>query len=112
VHYFHIATRAAWAQAQAAGEYRPASLQSEGFIHLSLPEQVVATANRFFRGQRDLVLLQIEVGLLRAPIRMEMADGQQFPHLYGPLNLEAVRCALDWSPGPDGTFTALPPGST
>ncbi|MBS1122830.1 MAG: hypothetical protein H6Q90_5058, partial [Deltaproteobacteria bacterium] len=32
---FHITTRAAWAAAQHAGEYRAASLGAEGFIHLS-----------------------------------------------------------------------------
>ena len=109
---FHITTRDAWVAAQAAGAYRPASLATEGFVHCSLPEQVVATANRFYRGQRDLVLLCIDASKLRAAVRFEPADGQLFPHVYGPIELDAVSAVVDFPPAPDGAFTALPPGAT
>ena len=87
---FHITTHEAWAQAQAAGEYRAASLATEGFIHLSGERQWLRTANRFFRGQHGLVLLAIRADRLRAEVRYERADGDEFPHLYGPLGLDAV----------------------
>lgn len=93
---FHITSRAEWDRAQAAGEYRPASLATEGFIHLSGDRQWLAVANRFYRGQPDLVLLSIGRDRLTAPLRYDHVDGQAFPHLYGPLNLDAVveACAL------------------
>ena len=87
---FHITTRAAWQEARGAGEYRAASLEREGFIHLSTAAQWPATLARFFRGERDLVLLAIRPSALRAPVRFEPADGDRFPHLYGALNLDAV----------------------
>ncbi len=110
---FHITSRAAWEAAQAAGVYRADSLDTEGFIHCSAADQVVRVANAFFRGQAGLVLLVIDPARLRAQLRYEPpadptgafdAGGERFPHLYGPLNLDAVARALDFSPGPDGTF--------
>jgi len=85
---FHITTRAAWAAAQASGVYEPASLRSEGFIHLSTAEQWRTTLARFFATQRELVLLTIDPTDL--DVRFERADGDDFPHLYGALPIAAV----------------------
>lgn len=107
---FHITDAATWAVAQAAGSYRAASLAGEGFIHLSTPAQIIGTANRFYHGQRGLLLLVVDPQLLAAELRYEEAEpGQRFPHLYGPLNLDAVLAALPFPPEADGTFT-LPAG--
>jgi uncharacterized protein (DUF952 family) len=108
--FLHITTRTDWEQAATDGEYRPASLDAEGFIHLSTPTQVVETANQFFRGQAGLVLLVIDAARLTVSLRWEPApdrDGERFPHLYGPLNVAAVARAVDFAPNADGTF-ALP----
>lgn len=88
----HITTQAAWQAAQQQGVYSHPSLEAEGFIHCSQPEQVAATAERFFRGQTGLVLLWIGRDRLTAPLKFEPAsDHGTFPHLYGPLNLDAVQ---------------------
>lgn len=85
---FHITTRAAWEAAQGEGSYRPPSLAEVGFIHLSEERQWRATRERWFAGQRDLVLLVIDPSGL--PIRHEPAHGDQFPHLYAPLPVACV----------------------
>lgn len=106
----HITTSTAWQQAQNDGAYTADSLVSEGFIHFSTAEQIIATANRFYRGQTDLVLLSIDPQKLTAALLYEESEpGQLFPHLYGPLNLDAVVETRDFPPGPDGSF-ALPAG--
>jgi uncharacterized protein (DUF952 family) len=64
----------------------------------------VRTANRFFRGQPDLVLLMIDPAKLHADLRYEAADGDLFPHIYGPLNGDAVPDVLPFPPQADGTF--------
>ena len=107
---FHITERAVWERQQGSGEYRAASLETEGFIHLSTPAQIVETANRFFRRQAGLVLLVIDPARLTSPVRWEPAPdraGALFPHLYGPLNVEAVRRVVSFAPNANGTF-ALP----
>jgi len=102
---FHICDRADWLAAQEQGEYRAASLAHEGFIHCSTPGQVAATANRFYHGRRGLVLLTIDRGRVRPEVRFEPADGSLFPHIYGPLNLDAVVDVQEFAPADDGTFS-------
>ena len=103
----HICPASDWQNAQPWGEYRAASLASEGFIHCSTPAQVAVTANRFYHGQQGLVLLVIDAGRLTSEVRYEAADGSLFPHLYGPLNLDAVVEVRAFEPDEDGTFAAL-----
>ena len=109
----HITTRKNWAEATAAGEYRAASLQSDGFIHCSTANQVVDTANLFFHGQPDLVLLIIDEAKLRATLKYESPTGggahdprvgPMFPHVYGPIDRQAVRHVVEFPCQEDGTF--------
>jgi len=92
---FHLTTRAAWAEAQRSGSYRASSLAAQGFIHLSTEQQWPRTQARFFAGRAALVLLVLDPAALTAEVRFEPADGDSFPHLYGPLNLDAVREVRD-----------------
>jgi len=87
---FHITTKRQWQQAVQLGRYHPPSLDREGFIHFSYDRQWLNTANRFFLGQPDLVLVSVRSDRLQAELRVEAADGDEFPHLYGELNLDAV----------------------
>jgi long-chain acyl-CoA synthetase len=97
---FHITTRSAWEDAQRQGAYRAASLGSEGFIHFSFREQVAGSAERYFKGQRNLVLLCIDASRLNAPMKIENG----FPHLYAPLRVDAVIKVLPFDAQADGTF--------
>jgi uncharacterized protein (DUF952 family) len=102
---YHIAARADWEAAQAAGAYTADSLGSEGFIHCSTGAQVPGTAARFFAGRADLLLLQIDPARLTAELRYEEGEpGVLFPHLYGPMDLAAVVAAHPFAPGEDGSF--------
>jgi uncharacterized protein (DUF952 family) len=101
---FHITTRQAWDEAREYGEYRAGSLATQGFIHLSEDRRWLEVANRLYRGIRDRVLLTIRADRLRAELRHEPVDGSVYPHLYGPLNLEAVVEALDLPIAADGSI--------
>ncbi|MBM3462330.1 MAG: DUF952 domain-containing protein [Armatimonadetes bacterium] len=106
---YHITTAEAWSKAQRGGLYVADSLAAEGFIHFSRREQVVGTANRFYRGQKNLLLLCVDPGRAAAEVRYEPADGQLFPHLYGPLETEAVIRVIPLSSDEQGHFRE-PPG--
>lgn len=115
---YHIATWADWKRALADGEYTRSTvdktLAEEGFIHASQAFQVARTANKFYRGvSGELVLLVIDEERVRAEVRYEDVSGAggeggaelTFPHIYGPLNADAVLEARPFAAGPDGTFT-------
>lgn len=101
---YHIASEKVWLEALAFGEYLHPSLGSEGFIHCSSVSQVVRTANRYYRGQSGLVLLEIDPALTASEIRYDDSGGDQYPHLYGPLNLDAVVDVMRFPPDEDGSF--------
>ncbi len=103
---FIIAKKSDWEAARQKGYYEVASLQEEGFLHCSKKEQVAATANRIFKGQQGLVLLEIDRAKVRADIREENPKDAQnlYPHIYGRLNLDAVVTVHPFPPKADGTF--------
>ena len=106
---FHITKRGEWERAEREGSYRTPTLASEGFIHCSRSDQVVRTANRLFRSQTGLVLLEIDTRQVGAEIRYENCEGGQevFPHIYGALDLGSVVRVVAFEPGEDGSF-AMP----
>jgi uncharacterized protein (DUF952 family) len=103
----HITTKERWETAVVTGSYRDQSLDDEGFIHCSKVQQILGPANEFYRGQSDLVLLCISASEVDAVIIYEdcYEKGTAFPHIYGPLNVNAVRQVIDFPPNADGTFS-------
>jgi uncharacterized protein (DUF952 family) len=105
---FHITSRTSWSAAQKDGAYTADSLTGQGFIHCSKAEQILRVANDFYKGQRGLVILVINPARLTAEIRWEPGTDlatELFPHVYGPINLEAVTDVVDFELGPDGLFS-------
>lgn len=123
---FHITTRDAALAAHQSGEYRADSLSSEGFIHFSGIYQVLGVAQHFYAGQHGLVLLVIDPSRLQAILKYEAPahpvvaasenedlqgrtrltnDTDSFPHLYGPLNFDAVIATYHFDPDSNGVFS-------
>ncbi len=112
---YHITSSAAWTAARTTGSYVADTLATEGFIHFSTRDQVLRVANSRFAGQTGLVLLAVDPARLSAELRYEESHpGEHFPHLYGPLNLDAVVAVYPFAPQPDGRFQLPPawPGTT
>jgi uncharacterized protein (DUF952 family) len=112
---YHIADAASWAQARDAGEYRlstrDAALDEVGFIHASSAHQVALVASAFYADATGLVLLVIDADRVGAPIRYEQATGshEEFPHIYGPLNADAVVQVIPFRPDASGRYSFPPP---
>jgi uncharacterized protein (DUF952 family) len=113
---YHIVKQSDWTDGVRRGTYAPTSLWDEGFIHCSTIEQVIDTANRFYRGQDDLILLLIDESQLKAELKYEApvimhgeSSGELFPHLYGELNADAVVRMVELPCEVDGSFQ-LPDG--
>src|SRR5436305_1798609 len=80
-------------------------------VHRSPPDQVIRSANAFFSGQVDLVVLRIDEAKVRVPIRWESPPGsdERFPHLYGPLDIEAVIDVVPLELDGSGSFVLKAP---
>ncbi len=65
----HVLSRDDWRQFEQAGEYRPASLDKQGFIHCSKLGQVGVVADCNFKD--ELVLLLIDETRVDPPVRYE-----------------------------------------
>jgi uncharacterized protein (DUF952 family) len=94
-HIFHVTRADDWWAAQAGGTYRVSTrdrtLEEEGFIHCSYAHQVGHVVRTYFRDVEPLLVLVIDRRLVKADIREESTGGEErFPHIYGPLNLDAV----------------------
>ena len=89
---YHVTTKSEWVNAMSIGKYEAPSLHSEGFIHLSKQDQVSGVLERYYKGVSDLVLLHVDETLLSAELKYELSPSvnEEFPHLFGALNVEAV----------------------
>jgi uncharacterized protein (DUF952 family) len=88
----HVTSTDAWEAARSAGEYRTPDLAAIGFIHFCRPSQLRFVLDRYFAGRGGLVVLHVDVKRLLADLRWEASEPgmETFPHLYGPLNLDAI----------------------
>jgi uncharacterized protein (DUF952 family) len=114
---YHITTRDAALLARQTGEYRTESLDKDGFIHLSQLHQFLDVANAFYAGQKDLIILVVDTSRLKAELKYEApvhpttsvraeapSAENRFPHLYGPLNFDAVVSVVNFPALADGKF--------
>lgn len=90
-HIYHIADQNHWELAQTNRFYVHPSLYSEGFIHCSSEKQVEPTANLYFNSADEILLLYIDTDKLESELKYEPSSrGADFPHIYGPVNIESV----------------------
>jgi len=101
---YKICSASAWREAERQGVYRGSADDTrDGFIHFSTASQVAETARKFFLGQTGLFLIEVDADALGKALRWERSrNNELFPHLYGELDLGAVRAVLNLSTRSDG----------
>lgn len=101
---YKIVSEELWRRARAEGIFEGAEIDlADGFIHFSTAAQAQETAAKHFAGQSDLMLVAVDGGALGDALRYEPSrGGALFPHLYGPLPLDAVLWEAPLSLGEDG----------
>lgn len=89
---YHITVKEVLETIRTSGVYRPHSFDKDGFIHCSRKDQVIEVANRYYSGQKDLVLLEINDTLFNSTIVYENLEGgsELFPHVYSPIPISAI----------------------
>lgn len=105
---YHIADRYDWEKAQEIGEYETPNLERFGFIHCSTRDQIIKVANFQYEGQKGKELLEIDEELLNSRVEYEKVPGapfdEEFPHVYGPIETEAVVGTASFEPNEEGRF--------
>ena len=93
-----------WHAAEDSGVFTGAGIDlNDGFIHLSTGAQARRTAQLYFAGQDNLVLVAADGASLGEALKYEPSrDGDLFPHLYGSLPLTAVLSVRPLPLGADG----------
>lgn len=100
---FHLVIESDF-QAQFDGRvYLPAGLRRDGFVHCALAPSVIPVANDYYaEAPGRLLLLEIDPQRLVSETRYEpaapiagggtahLASASLFPHVYGPINTEAI----------------------
>lgn len=109
---YHLVLRSAWERPSEA-DYRADSLAQEGFLHCSFEHQVAWAANRFYAEAEDLLVLKIDPARLRSAWKVEPPLGKAdtdevFPHIYAPLNRDAVVAVRPMQRGQDGRWLFVP----
>jgi uncharacterized protein (DUF952 family) len=96
-HVFHIAETEAWVSR--SDSYTPAGFDEEGFIHCSTAAQLDHVASNLYAGRDDLTLLSVAaVGVGSMLVYEELYGARKlFPHIYGPVPLDAVVQAVGYS---------------
>jgi uncharacterized protein (DUF952 family) len=80
----------------------PRSLETEGFVHCCFEEQLEGVIERYFADEPRLVVLKLDPKRLTAKVVSEPSTGgENFPHLYGPIDLNAmVEATVRMNPNP------------
>jgi uncharacterized protein (DUF952 family) len=118
----HLMTLDAWHGWRPGERYAPASLDIEGFVHCTAGDDLMLdVANRFYAGRYDLVVVTLDTTVLGSDVRWEppahpdgsapadAVDAPRFPHVYGPLEREAVVGVRRVTRDGDGRFSGYEP---
>ena len=89
---YHLTTLPEWEYAQDIGFYEPKGFAEEGFIHCATESQVEGVIDRYFARHENLIKLVIDPSKLTQKLQFDLSTKlqEEFPHIYGQLNIEAV----------------------
>lgn len=88
---YHLVAEPYYRSQEPDKPYVPEDFERDGFIHCTDGvEALVRVGNRYYRGDpRPYLILTIDKGRVAPEVRYEDAV-RRFPHIYGPLNRDAI----------------------
>ena len=102
----YTATCEEWDKIKGQTEFKSDDFYREGFIHCSYPQQTVWVLNKHFRNQEKVILLCIDPSRIKSKWVSEdlKENGEEFPHVYGDINVDAIIEVIHIQPSKDGLF--------
>jgi glutathione S-transferase len=106
---YHMLRAEVWEAVRLGARYDGDTLASEGFIHCTAGERnLLQVARRFAAQPGQWLVLVLDPARIAADVRWEVQpDGMAYPHIYGPLNLDAVVEVCSFPRDPEGRFLAF-----
>ena len=87
---YHVVIPDYWEQFTQKTAYTAPTFEEEKFIHCCTKEQIEYVLTTYFKGVANILLLKIDTDLLTSALKIEPANGQYFPHIYGAINKNAI----------------------
>lgn len=74
---YRLVTQTEWEAIQRDGEYQGSALDTrDGYLHMSPASEVQITAERYFAGRADLVLLVVDLPALGSHVRWDLVESR------------------------------------
>jgi len=88
---YHILLPETWKLVRGRSFYEAESFAAEGFIHCSYKDQLEGVLKRYYSDAGEVVVLTIDPAKLSSPLIVEPSTNNElYPHIYGPIDLDAV----------------------
>jgi uncharacterized protein (DUF952 family) len=111
---YHMVPTARWKDWPVDVPYLPAEFEKDGFVHCTAGDELMLkVANHFYTNvPGDFGLLVIETDRLTSELKWESPTpgdtlAPLFPHIYGPINRDAVVAVRTMQRNADGQFVAI-----
>lgn len=106
---YHLCQAKYWDAQNSHDDYFPSAFPQEGFIHCSTLSQLETSANKYYTHDTEVVCLHLNPEALTAPLKYEFAAsrGEDFPHIYGGINRNAILKVVRHIKAPDAIWKNL-----
>jgi uncharacterized protein (DUF952 family) len=107
---YHLVPAPVWEERGGAATYLPEAWEQDGFIHTTNGlDPLLEVANMFYTGDaRPYMVLVLDTTRLTSELRYD-DEARVYPHIYGPLNTDAVIGTLSVDRDAEGRFTGFHP---
>lgn len=104
----HLTPVETWERQRTGPTYVPESYEQDGFVHTTIGTgALLDVANMFYTSDpRPHIALILDLTSITAETRHDDASGL-YPHIYGPINVDAVLGTLVARRSPDGRFVSF-----
>lgn len=102
----YTATPEEWDKIKTQTEFKSHDYDKEEFIHCCYPNQTTWVLNKHYRNEEKVIILTIDPKLLKSKWLSEdlKGKGEEFPHVYGSINVDSIIEVFEISPSKDGLF--------
>ena len=101
---FKVINKEEWQKAKQSGTYVGSDKdKKDGYIHFSEDDQVLETLKKHYPNKENLVLLKVNAFKLEHLLWEQASNGDMYPHLYSPLDVNTVVDEFELSLNEDGT---------